>query len=70
MALWGQIKWMAKNWAHLRYNISILTRLQKLIFGSPRSRRVEPDILMSIHGPYPRSFPHLQKPENIFGWGR
>ena len=65
MALWGKIKCMAKNWAHLRYNILIMTRLQKWIFRSPRSRRVEPDILMSIHGPYLCSFTHLQKPENI-----
>ena len=26
---------------------------------------VEPDILVSIHGLYPGSFPHLQKTDNI-----
>ena len=38
-----------------------------IIPGSPPGRRVKPDILASIHGLAPGSFPHFLKPEIISG---
>ena len=35
--------------------------------NSPRCQSVKPDILISIHGSSPVSFPHFQNPENILG---
>ena len=46
-----------------------IQRLEELFLNigpkSPHGRRVEPDILVSIHGSNPGSFLHLQKFENI-----